>query len=264
LIFRRSWETSPRGASRPPQAVDGRFVAGQRRQPPGVRSYSRIGTFVRAVIPDARRNRSRPSHRRWCCPHRSPSPASAIFDRTRRGFHPIRAGWISTRPTSSSVRAIHRRARSPSIRRRYGVPVLPSPAVVAAGTVVRRRLVHPGRPSGGGGVSVRPSRPSSSIRAIHRRAGPSSLPSGRRWSPSIRRRYGIPVLPSPAVIAAGTVVRRCPVHPVRQVRACRSGPPSGAGGVSVPPFWLSSNEARAFVVLPSLLSSPRQESNYIM
>ena len=69
----------------------------------------------------------------------------------------------------------------------------------------------------------------------------SSLPVFRRRarSPSIRRRYAVPVLPSPVVVAVETVARRRLVHPGRQVRDRRSGPPSGAGGVGVPPSWSS-------------------------
>ena len=144
-------------------------MAGQRRQPPGVRSNSRTGTVARAVILGTPRNRSS------AVVHIGGGSSSSISvpgGRHRRSF----AAWLPSHPrgvdlhpaavvigpghpsprrgvilsAGASAASIH-----PSIRHRCGVPVLPSPTITGkqrgrwnippSGRGINRRhnLTHP-------------------------------------------------------------------------------------------------------------------------
>ena len=173
------------------------------------------------------------SHRRRCRPHRSIHGVrhrrsfAALLPSHPRGeaLHPAAVVSGPGPPSPRQVVILSAAASAVSI---HPPPVRrPGPSIPGRGRggnrrpaasrpSRRQRLPYPRAYAPQAYVQPSSFRPtSSSVPAFRRRTGSPSSRPGRRWSPSIRRRYAAPVLPSPAVVAAGTVVRRRPVHPGR-------------------------------------------------
>ncbi len=162
--------------------------------------YSTFAEGVGGGSPSGqRRHRSRPS---IAAPGRHPC------GRGVRGFHPSVTGAASR---SFHPRPSSRREPSPG-----GAPSILSARSAPVGAVRRQAWTA-------GGVSVQPSRPSSSVPAIHHRAGSSFPRPERRRSPSVRRRHGVPFHlrsssrrePSPGGVQAIPAARSATVGAVR-------------------------------------------------